>query len=196
MIQQLLDITITNAKCEYSTTNAKLTYNNQIAQSNMSTQKGEFRMSHDQLQIKMDMTEVKNSIGLKSICTLTKDNANEWKQLAKIGVAEKVQEGNNMANPHGLSIGEYLAKTSIETVETNIGFLPEGRPKIWFEGGDLNIKITPDKVNMNWDTHRKGEYTYTRGSFNYRLSQYPKCEINYIGGPRYVTSGSKLDVNV
>lgn len=196
MIQQLLNINITNAKCVYNTVNAKLEYSNQKAECNVSREKGEFKMHQEPLQIKMDMTEVKDSIGLKDVFTLTKESAQEWKELASVGVSKTVQEGNNMADPHGLSIGEYIKRTSIVKTETNIAFLPEGDPKIWFEGGDLSIKITPDKININWDTHRKGEYQYTRGNFNYALSQYPKCDIEYIGGPRYVASGSIIDKNV
>lgn len=196
MIQQLLDINITNAKCEYSTDNARLEYHNQRVQCDVSTKKGEYKLSHDKLEIKMDMTEIKNSIGLKDPFTFNKDSAQEWKQLAYRGVSKIVQKGNNMANPNGLSMGEYVAKISIKRLNTNIAFLPEGDPKISFEGGGVDINITPDKLNTNWDTHRKGEYDYIRGNFNYRLSQYPKCDVEYIGGPRYVASGSMFDVNV
>lgn len=196
MIQQLLDINITNAKSEYSTNNAKLEYDNQLAQCDVSTQKGEYDISYDKLEIKMDMTEIKNSIGLKDLFTLNRDKAYEWKQLARNGVQKTVQEGNNMANPHGLSMGEYVKRTSIKKLNTNIAFLPQGDPKIWFEGGGVKINITPDKQNTNWDTHRKGEYEYTRGKFNYALSQYPNCDVTYIGGPRYIESGSMFDVNV
>lgn len=195
-MQQLLDINITNAKCAYNTTNAKLEYDNQLAQCDVTTQKGEYDISYDKLEIKMDFTEVKNSIGLKDVFTLRKDAVEKYKEIARKGTVKTVQMGNNMADPHGISIGKYFAKTSEEKVETNIAFIPEGDPEIWFEGGTVEINSSPDKVNMQWDTHRKGEYTYIKGNFNYGLSQYPRCDIEYIGGPRYIKTGQYVDVSI
>ncbi len=203
MISQLISIHTTSAKVDYNTVPAKLDYHNQLPECDVQRVKGGLECERVPLKIQMDSTEVRNSIGLKSIVTLSDEFAQQGNADCQQGTSDIVEIGNMLADPNGMSVGDYYMASRSETADVNIDFIPPEHTKVWFEGGDLNMNYTPDTLNLSWDTHRKGEYEYTRGQFNYQVTQEASCTITYLGGPNYVPpsadptgTGSVLDIKI
>ena len=202
-MEQLLRINMVPIAVDLRIDNAKLNLNNPLPKVDVTTQKGGLRIDSDPIKIKMDTFEMRQTIGMKSNTTLIKDFSNEGKKVARQVTKRYVDEGNALADPKGPSVGQMIDSRMKKNTQTVLDFLPKARPKISWSGGDVSIDYQMDKLNMEWDTTTQPKFDFVRGNFDVVVTQKPKVDIEYIGGPIYVPpsaapdyKGQKLDLKI
>lgn len=202
-MDQLLSIRTTPIAVEILIDNAKVKYNSRLPKVEVSRQEGGLQMKADPIKINIDTFEMRQSIGLKSNTTLINEAAQKGIKIAYQAIAKYAQEGNELADPSGMSIAQIAASKLSSQVETALDFLPKDGPDISWDGGKLSIHYQMDELNMDWDTTGLTNFEFIPGKIEFDVKQLPKVEIEYLGGPIYVppsadpeVKGQEIDVIV
>lgn len=202
-MEQLLQISTVKSSLEYHITDAAVKYNNHRPSADVTRERGGFQMKSDVIQMKMDGQKMRDSIGLKMPDTIMRDYMAAGKRAVQEAIAEKVREGyllmdglRNSPASIQASKNPNLDRPQLETV-----FLPSSPPEISWEGGTVDIKYTPDKLNYKWNVEPNHTFEYTRGEVELKVAQYPKVNIEYVGEPHYVPDSANpknigLDIKV
>jgi len=185
-LEQLLSIKTIPIKIDVSITDAKLKYNTKLPKVEVTRNKGGFEMKAEPIKINIDSFEMRKSIGLKSVATLTKEFAEDGIKLCYEGIARVVEEGNSLASPKGMSVAEIAASRIGHSIETVLDFLPSERADISWEGGTLNINYQMDSLDFDWDTDARLHFDFVPGKVQFEILNKPAIEIDYIGDPIYV----------
>lgn len=202
-MDQLLSIRTTPIAVEILIDNAQVKYNSRLPKVEVSRQEGGLQMKADPIKINIDTFEMRQSIGLKSNTTLINEAAQKGIKIAYQATAKIAQEGNELADPNGMSIAQIAASKLNNQVETALDFLPKEGPDISWDGGKLSIHYQMDELNMDWDTTGLTNFEFLPGKIEFDVKQMPKVEIEYLGGPIYVPpsadpelKGQEIDVIV
>ncbi len=202
-MDQLLSIRTTPIAVEILIDNAQVKYNSRLPKVEVSRQEGGLHMKADPIKINIDTFEMRQSIGLKSNTTLINEAAQKGIKIAYQATAKIAQEGNELADPNGMSIAQIAASKLNNQVETALDFLPKEGPDISWDGGKLSIHYQMDELNMDWDTTGLTNFEFIPGKIEFDVKQMPKVEIEYLGGPIYVPpsadpelKGQEIDVIV
>lgn len=202
-MDQLLSIRTTPIAVEILIDNAQVKYNSRLPKVEVSRQEGGLQMKADPIKINIDTFEMRQSIGLKSNTTLINEAAQKGIKIAYQATAKIAQEGNELADPNGMSIAQIAASKLNNQVETALDFLPKEGPDISWDGGKLSIHYQMDELNMDWDTTGLTNFEFIPGKIEFDVKQMPKVEIEYLGGPIYVPpsadpelKGQEIDVIV
>ncbi len=190
-MERLLNITPVPVLTELNIQKSKLEYSAPLPKVEVSQQKGGLEIKTDRIQINIDTFEMRQSIGLKSVKTLVNEYGDEGVKTAYQATAKFVEEGNQLAQPNGMKPHEMVAQRAVKSIETVLDFLPKSRPEITWEGGDVSIDFTPDKINMEWEIGKISNYNFTYGKVELEVVQKPTVEIEYLGEPRYVPESAK-----
>lgn len=202
-MQQLLSIKTTPIQIDYQVTNAQLNYKTKNPVVEISRQKGGFEMHSEPIKVKIDNFEVRQSIGLKSNGTLVQEYSDKGKSDVYEAISQILDEGNQIVNPHGMTIPQMASQKASKTIETVLDFLPSARPEMTWEGGTLDVNFTPDTINMDFDSTDRINFEYTPAQVQFSIKQYPSVNIEYLGGPMYVPpsaaeyfTGQNIDIKV
>lgn len=202
-MEQLLRINMTPGLIGLSTHNARLIYDSPKPGVDISRQQGGLEINSDFIKVHIDSSKMRESIGLISNKTLTQNFADKGEKLYQQGVSKTVNEGNSLADPHGMKIPDIAAVSNKKSVETVLAFLPKDRPEISWSGGDISINYETDKLNMEWDTQTWMNFDYVQGKVEVGIIQKPRVDVEYIGGPLYIPpsgdpnySGKNIDIKV
>lgn len=193
MVGQLLSIKQIPVSVEIVIEKAKLEYNSELPKVEMSREKGGLQMKADPIRINIDSFEMRKSIGLKSNGTLIKDFADKGIKVSYDAIASIAEEGNQLADPHGMKPADIAAAKVTKSIETVLDFLPKQGPDISWDGGKLSIHYQMDKLNMDWDTGKVENYEFIPGKISLEVKQMPSVEIEYLGGPIYVPPSAGPD---
>ena len=190
-MERLLNIKPIPVATELNIQKNNLEYSAPLPKVKVSQQKGGLEIKTNRIQINIDTFEMRQSIGLKSAKTLVNEYCAEGMKKASEATAKFVQEGNQLAQPNGMKPHEMVAQRAVKSIETVLDFLPKARPEITWEGGDVNIDFTPDKINMEWEIGKFSNYNFTYGKVELEVVQKPTVEIEYLGEPRYIPESAK-----
>ena len=124
----------------------------------LSRERGGFAMKSDPIHCRIDNRDFYDSLGLKSLDTLTGELINHSEKAVLDAEAQSCREGDLLSSPDSGGVAE-IARMRIKTsIETMLVFIPE-RPSVSWEGGDLRMHYTPDRLHYEW--RLKGvEYQY------------------------------------
>lgn len=202
-MDQLLSIKTTPISVEILIDNAQVKYNSRLPKVEVTRQEGGLQMKADPIKINIDTFEMRQSIGLKSTATLIEEVGQKGIKIAYQATAKFAQEGNELADPNGMSIAQIAASKLNKQVETALDFLPKDGPDISWDGGKLSIHYQMDKLDMDWDTTGLENFEFVPGKIEFEVKQLPKVEIEYLGGPIYVppsadpaNMGQEIDIRV
>lgn len=202
MIGQLININVQPIRLQYEINNSHLEYETHNPQLNMKTQKGGLEIKSDRAEIKIDSFETRQEIGLKTAATLIKEMGQKSVQAGYEAVASIAEKGNMLDDPHAPSIPQMAANEMIKQYDTNIVFIPQDRPKMSVEGGNMEMSYTPDKLIFSPDMGGC-EFNYVPGDVNFRVVRKPEVNIEYLGKPNYVPpelveklKGMMIDINI
>lgn len=203
-MEQLLSITTTPIQIEVNISNARLDQSTELPSVEISRERGGYTMKAEPIRVNIDTFEIRQETGLKTDATITKELANEGMKIAYEGTARVVNEGNALAEIHNNVRPSDIAKQrSMESfkVETVMDFIPKSRPDISWDGGTISLNYQTDKLNFEWDVFDKASFEFVPPSIQFTVTERPKVEIEYLGGPIYVPpsadpnyKGSKLDI--
>jgi hypothetical protein len=128
--------------------------------------RGGFEMKSDPIRMELDNRAFFDSLGLKSIGGLADDLVQRGKEAALESTARYCREGDLLANPKSGGVSEIILQRMTKSIDTMLVFIPEP-PSVSWEGGDVSIEYTPDRLRFDWSTHSpKIEYQPYSIEFN------------------------------
>lgn len=182
----LLRITSVPIKLEYNITKARLEGTNGRPRNTMKTTPAQMDMRAQNIKVQINTEELRKSMGYMSSRDLIKDAAERGMQAAEEATIRYVEEGNQLAQAFkGITPAQALSRDNYQMPETMLRFLPSVGPEISWIPNSLEMNYTPSRVDINWD-NIKNSMEYIPWDVKFNVLQYPKVNIEYIGGPNYV----------
>lgn len=179
---------------EYQINDAKLEMQSPDPSYNLNRQEGGLQLKHTPAKIRIDSTAAKESMGLKSIRTATRESAQKGNQAALEIIGQYAREGNMMMDTRNKNVfGEISLNRTRSTVETMMGFIPSTPSQISFDRHQLDMRYQADKLSYDWKTSSKPKTNYTPASIDFKVKNYARVEIEYTGGPIYAPPSSSPD---
>lgn len=131
--------------------NAKLLYKRTPTQQIMKTQKNGLHIENSPARLEIDNRAFFNSIGLKDIGTLSREEALEGNIAIRDAVKEISEEGDMMMGPDGMTIAQIAKMKTQGSKMMRVAVEPIEKPKIHFTKGKLDIQYEPDKLDIRWE---------------------------------------------
>ncbi|GHU80851.1 hypothetical protein FACS1894191_6980 [Clostridia bacterium] len=187
-MKPLLSIHTIPISIEHKVTRASLQHNSTPAKVNISRQRGGLNIQRVPMQVHMDNTESRASMGLKSPQRLTDENASKSVAVAREGTRNFVEMGNRVVDSHGRGnpVGEVAAARAMSVPDTALTYIPSTGPQFSTEGGTLSVDFRMDKLTFDWNINMRPFLEYVPPSVEFEVKQYPDVVIEYVGDPIYV----------
>ncbi len=154
----------------YEITSAKLMYKSTPAQMQISVTRGGMQMDSETLRMDLDNKQFFDSIGIRGIQSQAQENIHLGKEAALEAAGRYTRQKNAMMGPDAVNISQIIAQQGHAPVKTELDFLPSAKPKTSWSGGDLNMRIIKDKVEISWKPYEL-EFTYVPYSIDYRVEK-------------------------
>lgn len=156
------------------------------AEMNLQTKPAALDIKTQDVQIRIDTTEMRSSLGLESAPTKIKKAADKGYQAALKATAEYARRGDRLAKLNtGVTIPQLEKEKMLQQPTSETVFLPTHGTRIsWIPNG-IDVNYKPGECNIDWKLHQN-VMDYVPGKFQMDILQYPKIEIEYLGEPNYV----------
>ena len=187
-MDQLLQIHTVPIKIEISVTHAKVDISSQQASFNLTRNRGALSIDHAYPKLSIDCAAMRSSMNQKSPLELTRDFAQQGIQAARDATARTAEERYAYLatqNKNAKPVCEMARSHIQHNVQLVSASIPSVRPQINWEPQQLKMQYEKDRLVYDWRANHP-EINATPGSVEFRVSQYPKTEITYIGRPIYV----------
>ncbi|MEM1485298.1 DUF6470 family protein [Oscillospiraceae bacterium PP1C4] len=186
-MMQLLKITSVPIEYKIQIERPRLELNNaQSPSAKISQTPSKIMMRTQNVKVRLDTSDMRSSIGLKSAPTLISEAAQRGLQAAQRATAEYAQFGNQMSQiQDGATIANITAQKLLRQPDTQLVFLPSTGPEITWQPNSIEKKYQPGHLGIDWKIERN-VMDYVPGKFQMSIMQYPKVQIEYLGEPNYV----------
>ena len=187
-MDQLLEIHTIPIQIEIVVTHPKLNISTEPASLNITREKDGLKMEHSYPVLHIDSSAARDSMNLKSSMGLARDFAEKGVQAAMEATANAAKEGDllsDLTNPGSNPICEIARQAIQQTAELVPAAIPAVPAQISWDPAQLKLQYEKDRLILDWKSHHP-EYEFTPGSIEFRIKQYPKTEIEYIGRPHYI----------
>ncbi|MDD2568170.1 MAG: DUF6470 family protein [Clostridia bacterium] len=187
-MEQLIQIKAIPMQVELKCTRARAEISTEKASYEMTRSRGSLSINHSYPRLRVDTYEARSSMNLKSVARSVQDFGKAGVQAAYEATSRTVQEGNMLMDISGNNnaIADIIYRRMQDTTETAMVFLPSVPAEINWESGDLSMKYETDRLSFDWRTNSNPQFEYTPADVQYIVKQYPKIEIQYVGGPNYI----------
>lgn len=153
---------------------------------NSNTQPARIDIHTQDIKVRLDTTEMRSSIGLKSAPTLIKEASQRGFRAAQQATADYAQFGNQMAEiQNNVTISQIVSQQALEQPQTMTVFLPSVGPDISWTPPRIDLQYKEGNLSVDWKLQRN-VMDYVPGKFKMSILQYPKVNIEYMGEPNYV----------
>ncbi len=144
------------------------------------------KINTQNIQVRLDTTEMRSSIGLKSAKTLISDAATYGKRVALEAVGEMSRYGDEISQiQNGVTVAGLIKQKMLDQPDTVTVFLPSTGPVISWAPNQMNIQYDAGNLAFEWQVNQN-VMNYVPGKFEMLIKQYPKVQIEYLGDPNYV----------
>lgn len=155
-------------------------------QSNIKQTPSSLQIHTKNIQVRLDTTDMRKSIGLKSAPDLIADAAAYGKQTALEATAEMTRFGDQMGQiQDGVTIAGLIKQKMLEQPDTMTVFLPSTGSAVSWDPNEMNVKYQSGNLEFDWKINQN-ILNYIPGKFQMVIKQYPKVQIEYLGDPNYV----------
>lgn len=183
---QLLRISTTPIQYEMRIERPRLKITQPQPSVTRTTEHASLQMQSKNVSMRMDSSEMRSSIGMKS----PGEFATEVAQLGVKNIQEKtaqyVEMGHQMMQIHqNADLSDVAAQyfyPAMPMIETQ--FLPSVGPEISWEPGKVEMDYTPAKLVNEWHV-MKNTMEYIPGGISFNIVQYPSVNVEYLGEPIY-----------
>ncbi len=135
-----------------------------------------------QPKILIDQSQSFSEAGLKGLKSFMNDAASYGQQIVSQGIARIVDQGNAFIEIQSSydPIPDQALNNAYDIFdkEFNYGAIPQSRPSITLDRGQVNFNFRPGDVN-NQSTERKVEMNYTPWQVDYYVKQYNSINFRY-----------------
>ncbi len=185
---QLLKITRVPIQVQYEVEPAKLEAQRyQKPKGNIDKQEPKLEIRKKDIQVNLSTKQSFASMGIQDHSTRAMQARNRGVQKAQQGVSDTVELGNNLANiAGGATINGTVQHQNMSNYRTTeMTFIPSVGPDISWDPAEIDMNYEAGDVNINWEL-MSNSMTYVPGKFSLNITQYPKVNIEYVGGFQYV----------
>lgn len=184
---QLLRITTTPIEYKLQLENAALRVTEHTpAKLDPKTPPGKLSIKSENIKVQIDTTRARDSLGLKTPTAAAMEQGDRGMRAAQEATAQYAAIGNQLAQiQHGADIPSVFAQLMNKQPVTAMVFLPSQGPDISWKPNSLEIKYEPAAVHSEWQA-AKFTMEYVPSKYKMNIIQYPKVNIEYVGGPVYV----------
>lgn len=190
-MEPLLQFTTVPLRYELSVERARLELKQETAKAEYQRTAAKLEIQQENTKMRQDSFEFRKGLGLKTVRTANEEAAQRGMQAASQATGEYASFGSQLlhieqgANIPDTAWSQYFQRAT----EGNLVFVPLSPIDIsWSEGG-AQVNFTPARMNFDW-SRPKINYDFVPGKIEMRITQYPKLEIKYTGGPLYVPPSS------
>ena len=146
------------------------------------------------IQIQLDTTEMRRSMGLRDISAVLEDEAAKGREAAQQAVAEFSRFGTQMGRiADGVTIAQLVTQKIMEQPDTITAFIPSVGPDISWIPAEANLEYIPGELSTDWKVNRN-LMEYIPGKFEFIIDQYPDITIQWLGQPNYFPVSAKPGV--
>lgn len=147
----------------------------------------------ENIKVRMDSSDMRNSMGMKSLSANTQEAASKSQQAANKTTSEYVRQGNAMTQ-RGMTISQYMKNKMLSdtVVNTNIGVIPSTPVDVSWEPATAKATVKRSGAENNWQKSAQ-EMEFIPSSITIEVKQLADVEIEYLGGFRYVPPSSDPD---
>ena len=136
-------------------------------------------------QLDIDTTACRADEGLKSVFEAIRENAQEGMQALRDFASRITEDGDYIReNFHTSSnaVADLERSRAIKSYDQlQMIFIPSQPPEIHYTPGSVDINITPDKLNIDWEVSPKAEVNVTqKPAVDISLVQKPSIHFEYI----------------
>ena len=138
------------------------------------------------IQVRLDTTEMRNSINLKSTATMMADEAAKGKQAVQSAISDMASFGEQVSQiQNGVTIPQLISQKLFEQPDTITTFLPSAGPEISWDPATVDTDYIAASTQTDWEINQN-VLDYIPGKFQMIIEQYPQVKIEYLGEPNYV----------
>lgn len=145
------------------------------------------------IQMRMDSSDMRRSMGMKTIADVAREAPAKTQQTANRVTSEYVNMGNQMANgaSSGMSVADLMRQKLFEntTIESTIAQIPSEKVDISWEPATVKHRVQQSKADIDWKKAAQ-EMEFVPSKFSLEVQEYAHVEIEYIGGFQYVPPSS------
>lgn len=147
----------------------------------------------ENVKIRMDSSEMRSSMGMKTPADVAKEAPAKTQQTANKTTSEYVKQGNAMIEK-GMTIAQYVKQKMLSdsVVNTTIGVTPSSPIDVSWEPASTKTSVRRSKVDLDWQKSAQ-EMEFIPSSITLEIRQLADVEIEYIGGYQYVPPSSDPD---
>lgn len=151
----------------------------------MNRKPAQLQTKSQNIQMRMDSTEMRADLDIKSIGRRIHEAAQQRKQAGQDLTAQYAADATKLAQK-GVDVTQVVAdKLFNQESSSRLVFLPSVGPAITWEPNNLQIQYEPGELDFDWEMVRN-TMDYVPGKFKMSILQYPKVQIEYLGEPTYV----------
>lgn len=183
MIRQLIGINTTPLALEHNLKKASLNIEQPRAELEITTDIPKPDIKTDPIKVKIDYTDMNESLDYYKPVALAKKNAQEGMQAAAEATANICIQGRQMMESMGaawpsiaLQRGNFHGMEDLETV-----YIPK-RPEIsWHGTGQVSVRWSDPRRDIKFTPHTKANITYNPYSLDVSVRQWHNVQIAYQG---------------
>jgi len=138
------------------------------------------------IQVRLDTTEMRNSLNLKSTAKMLSDEAAKGSQAVQKAVSDFGSFGQQVSQiQNGVTIPQLISQKLFEQPDTITTFLPSVGPEISWDPATVDTDYIAASTETDWEINQN-VLDYVPGKFQMIIEQYPQVKIEYLGEPHYV----------
>ena len=182
----LIEIKTVPIEIQMKVNHAKVEYSRGSAELEISRDTGGLNVRSKPIRLNLDTFEARNSL-VPTTMRKVEQSAEAGKQAAYQATATYAQQGQLLLKAQiGQEMVTQFAKDA-QRVSTDVGiqFLPQGGAEISWDPQEMSIKYEMDKLSFDWHLGN-GDFKFTPGNIEIKMTQRPDVIIKYVGGPVYV----------
>ena len=185
MAQLLLRITSKPMLYERSVQPARLEMSRKDPQMTITKQGGTMEIQQQPVQMQMDSTAYRDSLGFKTQAEFSAQAADAGAQMAMQATADYVDVGNQMAKAHkGVTVIDAALSKLSKYAQAELVMVPLNPIEISWNPGGASFNYTPVNLNIDWNIQAQ-QTEFVPSSTSMNITQYPSVQIEYLGGPVY-----------
>ncbi len=183
---QLLKITTVPIKLEMKIEKPRLEMKRKEPSVEINRTPANLRIRSRNTTVELSTKNMRHSMGQRDVFQLTADQAQEGAAAALEATAQYTEIGNQMAKAYqGVSVADILYSSFYRGYTTQMAFLPSAGPEIDWQPASLDLRYDPARLHMEWNI-LQNTMQYHPGKFSLEVVQYPRVDIEYLGGFMYV----------
>ena len=194
-MEQLLRIHTVPIRIGISVERAKLNLSSRPASLDLTRERKGLAVERTDAVLHVDSAAARSSMNLKSPQELARSFAQEGARAAQAftaGAAEERRAFLATQNKGSSPVCEFARERIRHTVQLVPAALPAVPAQISWDPPKLEMRYERDRLAFDWRVNRP-QADFQPGSVEFRVEQYPKTEIEYIGKPRYVPPSADPD---